>query len=478
MSRVLVFGATGYMGTHLVPRLAAAGHAVRAAARHPAALAGRGWEGVELFQADALKPETLGPALEGMDVAYYLVHSMAAGPQFDRIDRVAAQNFRDAAAASSVKRIIYLGGLQPGGDASTHLRSRKETGDILRQGPVPVTELRAGVIVGAGSAAFEVIRDLVFHLPLMVTPRWVRSRSQPIALADTLEYLVRLPRIPEAAGKIYDAGGPEILTYEDMMRQFGELVGRRPAVVPVPVLTPKLSSYWLEFVTAVPANIARALIEGLSHDVLANDADLRALIPLRLMTYREAVKAALDAERETAKPVKFVEGSPHFRRLRPDVAYYAKRAGASLSCRASPADVWAVVSRFGRDDDFLALSALWKIRGWMDSAVGGPGNRRLRVSEPLAEGDIIDYWRVVCVDPPRRLTLLAEMKLPGSGVLEFEVFPESSGPTRFSVTAYFHPAGAPGLIYWAAFKAVHNALFDSMARQIARRAEARSARRP
>jgi len=476
MSRVLVFGATGYMGTHLVPRLAAEGHAVRAAARHPAPLAGRGWEGVELFQADALKPDTLGPALEGMDVAYYLVHSMAAGPAFEGIDRTAAGNFRDAAAASSLKRIVYLGGLQPAGDASTHLRSRKETGDILRQGPVPVTELRAGVIVGPGSAAFEVIRDLVFHIPLMVTPRWVRSRSQPIALGDTLEYLVRIPGIAEAAGKIYDAGGPEILTYEDMMRQFGELVGRRPALLPVPVLTPRLSSYWLDFVTAVPTNIARALIEGLSHDVLADDRDLRELVPMRLMTYREAVKAALDAERETAKPVRFVEGSSHFRRQRPDVAYYAKRAGASLSCRASPEDVWAVVSRFGRDDDFLALSALWKIRGWIDSAVGGPGNRSPRVSDPLAEGDIIDYWRVVCVDPPRRLTLLAEMKLPGSGVLEFEIFSEAVGRTRFSVTAYFHPAGAPGLIYWTAFKAVHDVLFESMVRHIARRAEARSAR--
>ena len=295
MTNVLVFGASGYVGTNLVPRLVARGATVRAVARRRAALEARGWAGVELVQADALAPATLAPALAGIEVAYYLVHSMAAGRDFPRIDRAAAENFRDAAAEAGVRRIVYLGGLQPSGKASAHLASRGETGAILREGSVPVTEVRAGVIIGPGSAAFEVIRDLVFHLPAMVTPRWVRSRSQPIALDDVLEYLVRLPELPEAAGAIYDVGGPEVLTYEALMRQFGELVGRRPLIVPVPVLTPGLSSYWLNFVTAVPTNIARALIAGLEEDVLADDAPIRALIPLKLKTYREAAEAALAA---------------------------------------------------------------------------------------------------------------------------------------------------------------------------------------
>ncbi len=222
---------------------------VRAAARRRAALESRGWAGVELVAADALDPASLDRALAGIDIAYYLVHSMAAGADFPRIDREAAVHFRDAAARAGVKRIVYLGGLQPAQRASAHLASRGETGDLLREGAVPVTELRAGMIIGPGSAAFEVIRDLVFHLPGMVTPRWVRSRSQPIALADVLEYLARLPLLPDAAGRIYDAGGPEVLTYEELMRQFGALVGRHPVIVPVPVLTPQLSSYWLGLVT-------------------------------------------------------------------------------------------------------------------------------------------------------------------------------------------------------------------------------------
>ena len=297
MQRVLVFGASGYVGTHLVPCLAARGLTVRAAARRRSVLEARGWPDAELVQADALAPDTLGPALDGVDVAYYLVHSMAAGRDFPRLDREAAENFRDAAERAGIRRIVYLGGLQPVGEASTHLASRGETGAILRQGAVPVTEVRAGVIIGPGSAAFEVIRDLVFHLPAMVTPRWVHSRSQPIALDDVLEYLVRLPEIPEAEGAVYDVGGPEVLTYAQMMRQFGELVGRRPLILPVPLLTPQLSSHWLNLVTAVPTNVARALIDGLEHDVLADNAAIQALVPLPLKTYRDAAQAALDAER-------------------------------------------------------------------------------------------------------------------------------------------------------------------------------------
>ena len=270
MTRILILGASGYVGGHLAPRLAAEGFEVRAAARRIDALRARGWDGVECVPADALDPASLRDVLSDVDVAYYLVHSMASGGNFSDLDRRAAANFRDAAAAAGLKRIIYLGGIQPSSEASLHLASRLETGKVLRSGPVPVTELRAGIVVGPGSAAFEVIRDLVYHLPLMLAPRWVRSRSQPIALHDLLDYLVGLLRLEDdGASHVYDAVGPQTLSYGDLLRQFGEVVDRTVRIVPLPVLTPRLSSYWLDLVTAVPASIARPLIDGLKHDLIS-----------------------------------------------------------------------------------------------------------------------------------------------------------------------------------------------------------------
>ncbi len=470
--RILVLGASGYVGAHLVPFLAARGFVVRAAARRCEMLEARAWRGVDIVTADALDPASLDRALDGIDIAYYLVHSMAAGREFPRIDREAAASFRDAAKRAGVNRIVYLGGLQPAQTASTHLASRAETGAILRDGPVPVTEVRAGIIIGPGSAAFEVIRDLVFHLPVMVTPRWVRSRSQPIALEDALEYLARLPLIPDAAGGIYDVGGPEILTYEDLMRQFGALVGRRPLIVPVPVLTPQLSSYWLNFVTAVPTNVGRALIEGLEHDVLANDTAIRSLIPIELKTYRAAAAAALDAERTAETSGRWSEGSMLYRLNRPDFAFYAKRMRSEAVAAASAAAVWREIVSIGGNNGYYFLDALWRARGRIDELVGGTGLRRgRRDPHDLRVGDTIDFWRVVALDPGRRLALVAEMRLPGSASLEFELKSENARHTKIVLTAYFHPAGAPGLMYWHALAPAHVVIFHGLAKAIAARAE-------
>ena len=480
MPRVLVLGASGYVGTNLVPWLATRGFAVRAAARRREALEARGWQGVEIVTADALEPASLDQALAGIDIAYYLVHSMAAGAEFPRIDREAAANFRDAAARAGVRRIVYLGGLQPPGATSAHLASRGETGDVLRQGPVPVTELRAGMIIGPGSAAFEVIRDLVFHLPGMITPRWVRSRSQPIALDDVLAYLGRLPLIPEAAGGVYDAGGPEVLTYADLMRQFGALVGRHPLIVPVPVLSPRLSSYWLNLVTAVPTNVARALIEGLAHDVLADDTAIRALIPLDLKPYHVAAEIALAAERagegDAAPSGRWSEGSMLHRQNRPEFAFYAKQMHGEALAAASPAAVWREVVSIGGENGYYFLDVLWKVRAGFDAMLGGSGlSRGRRDPHDLAVGDAVDFWRVVALEPERRLTLVAEMKLPGSAVLEFEIRRHDDAHTRIVVTAYFHPAGAPGLVYWHALTPAHMVIFRGLANAIATRAAAAQA---
>ncbi|MCE3002324.1 MAG: SDR family oxidoreductase [Xanthomonadaceae bacterium] len=469
----LVFGASGYIGTNLVPRLRAHGFRVRAAARNPDPLEARDWPGVERIAADALDPSSLPAALAGVDVAFYLVHSMAAGRDFGRLDVEAAGHFARAAEAAGIRRIVYLGGLIPPDARSEHLLSRRASGDALRRGAVPVTEIRAGIIVGPGSAAWEVIRDLVYHLPLMLTPRWVRCRSSPIALDDLLEDLVGVARLPAAAGRIFDVGGPDYISYQSMMREFAALVGKRPWIVPVPVLTPEMSAYWLALVTAVPAPIARALIGGLRHDLPADDAPLRALLPRRLRGFRDAAQAALDAEREHTVAARWTEGAFAFRGRRPDHAFYAKRASGEAVSTASPAALWSVLLTMGGANAYFYGKALWRIREGADWLLGGPGLvRGRRHPTDLRIGDTIDWWTVMGVEPGRRLTLHFGLKAPGSGALEYEIEPAGGGAQRIRVTAYWHPRGFWGLLYWHAFAPAHAWLFAGMTREIARRAEA------
>ena len=445
---------------------------MRAVARQSRVLESRGWRGVELVEADALSPDTLAAALEGCGVAFYLVHSMAAGGNFGRLDRQAALNFAHAAARAGAQRIVYLGGLVPEGADSEHLMSRQESGDMLRSTHVPVAEIRAGIIVGAGSAAYEVMRDLVYHLPLMVAPKWVRSKSSPIALQNLLHYLLAVATEPAAAGRIFDAGGPELLTYEEMMLAFGEVVGRRPRIIRVPVLSPRLSSYWLGLVTSVPSSIARALIGGLKHDIPAHDAELRALVPQKLMTFREAVQAALESERQHQVAGRWTEGAFPHRAYRHDHSFYAKRASGAAETPATRAAVWSVVTALGGDNRYYTLNFLWWLRELMDWLVGGPGfTHGRRDPVDLRVGDAIDYWTVLALEPERRLTLHFGMKAPGSGILEFELEPLAGGGTRLTETAYWHPRGVWGLLYWYAMIPAHLFLFRMMTRAMAARAE-------
>ena len=471
MSRVLILGASGYVGSHLVPRLVDAGHTVRAAGRRRETLEAREWEGVEVVEADALVPGTLPEAFEGVDVVYYLVHSMASGSDFPERDRRAARNASRAAEEAGVSRIIYLGGLQPRGAASTHLASRRETGDVLRAGAVPVTEVRAGIVVGPGSAAFEVIRDLVYHLPVMVTPRWVRSLTQPIALDDLIEYLVRLPGSEPPGSHTYDVGGPEVVRYQDLLSRFARAVGRRLAIVPVSVLTPRLSSYWLDLVTAVPSSVARPLIDGLRHDLVVDpEADLHARIPIELRTYEQAVRDALEAERTARLPARWTEGSFAMRDNRADISFYSRGERVERTCDAAPQAVWDVVSAIGGRSGWYYANWLWSLRGLLDRLVGGVGRRRgRRHPTDVRLGDALDFWRVAGIEPGRRLTLLAEMKLPGIAILEFEVTPAGAG-ARIVTSAHFHPAGAAGLLYWYALWPVHKRIFAGLTDAIVDRA--------
>lgn len=473
---VLVVGASGYIGSHLVPALAKRGHRVRAAARSASVLTGRNWQDVECCDADVLKPESLEPATEGIDIAYYLVHSMGSGGDFEERDRVGARNFAMAASRAGVRRIIYLGGIQPPGDPSAHLQSRRETGDLLRASGVPVTEVRAGMVVGPGSAAFEVIRDLVNHLPIMTTPRWVRSRSQPIALGDLIEYLCAVAEVADTAGRTLDVGGPELLSYADLLRQFAEVTGKRRYIIPLPVLTPRLSSYWLDLVTSVPASVARPLIDGLRHDLPADDAEIRRLIPIPLRTYREAVVAALREERTAPLAVRWTEGALAFRGYNPDISFYSKGSQTKTTIGASAESVWELVASIGGNRGYYFADFLWRLRGLLDRIVGGVGMRRgRRHPRDIRSGDALDFWRVVEVEPGRRLTLVAEMKLPGAASLEFEVTADSPTSCTLTTAARFHPAGLPGLLYWYGLLPAHDLIFAGMPREIARRAERQKA---
>jgi uncharacterized protein YbjT (DUF2867 family) len=471
----LVFGASGYVGSNLVPHLCACGHRVRAAARSVAVLEARDWPDVELVEADALEPESLPAVLAGADVAYYLVHSMAAGGNFGALDLEAAAHFARAAAAAGLRRIVYLGGLVPADDAGEHIDSRRATGEVLREGSVPVTEVRAGIIIGPGSAAFEVMRDLTLNLPVMVTPRWVRATSPPIALHNLLVYLERVADLPNAADQVYDAGGPETCSYEDMMRAMATAAGKRPpTIIPVPVLSPGLSSYWLGLVTAVPANIARALIGGLKHNFSADDAALRELVPQHLLGVEAAITAALQQEREGATAARWTEGNFAIRGERHDVAFYAKHASGSAVTDASPEALWQVLCSIGGDTRYFAYNWLWTLREIMDWLVGGPGlTRGRRHPSELRLGDAVDYWTVVGLEPARRLTLHFGMRAPGAGVLEFEIAPLDSGETRITATAYWHPRGVWGLAYWYALVPAHLVVFKGMTRGICELAESR-----
>jgi uncharacterized protein YbjT (DUF2867 family)/uncharacterized protein YndB with AHSA1/START domain len=472
---VLVFGARGYVGTNLVARLLREGALIRATARKTEQLHARGWKAVEIVQADALVPASLPAALRGVDTAYYLAQAMGANDSVGTLDVHSAQNFARAAADAGVRCIIYPSRLIPADTDSPQLLARRAVGNELRKGPVPVIELRAGLIIGPASGAFEILRDLVLKLPVMVTPHWVHRKSTPIALDNLLEYLVLLPRVPEALGRTFDVGGPETLTYAEMMRSMAVILGRRPSVIfHAPVETPRLSARWLWLVTAVPISVADALISGLTHDLVADDAAIRRLVPQHLMTFEESVRAVLKAQDRHQVHARWTEGIYPTRSLRGEHAYYPKRAHGSTVTSASPETVWAVVKRIGGKNRYYGADLLWWLRETADWMLGGRGRHRgRRDPDELRVGDHVDSWTVVGVEPGRRLTMMMGMGNMGSGVLELDLEPQDGGGTRVTATAYWQPAGPSGLLYWWALFPAHLFIFDNMTRNICRLAEKR-----
>ncbi|MFJ7911998.1 SDR family oxidoreductase [Kitasatospora sp. NPDC096204] len=482
----LVTGASGYIGGRLVPELLARGHRVRCLVRNPARLRDQPWRAdVDIAAGDVSRPETLAAAFHGVDVAYYLVHSLGTGPAFEATDRAAARAFGAAAAAAGVTRIVYLGGLVPVGvpeaDLSPHLRSRAEVGRILRGSGVPTAELRAAVIIGSGSASFEMLRHLTERLPAMVTPRWVSTRIQPIAVRDVLRYLAGAAGLPPGVNRTFDIGGPDVLTYAQMMHRYARLAGlRRRLIVPVPVLTPRLSSHWVGLVTPVPNSIARPLVESLRHEVVCGEHDIARWVPdppEGLTGFDQAVTLALrrikDADVATRWSSASLPGAPSDP-LPTDPDW----AGGSLyqdvrerTVTASPAAVWRVIEGIGGDNGWYSFPLAWALRGWLDRLAGGVGLRRGRRDPArLRVGDSLDFWRVEEIQPGRLLRLRAEMRLPGLAWLELSVTPDGEHRTRYRQRALFHPHGLAGHAYWWSVAPFHTVVFGGMARNITERA--------
>jgi uncharacterized protein YbjT (DUF2867 family) len=474
---ILVTGATGYVGGRLVPRLLEAGHRVRVLARDPARLAGRPWLGqVEVVRGDVLAPETLAAAMQGVRVAYYLVHSMGDTEAFHERDLAAAGNFARAAREAGVSRILYLGGLgDPGGGLSDHLRSRQATGDRLRDAGVPVTEFRAAVIVGAGSLSFEMIRYLTERLPVMVCPRWVFRRIQPIAVADVLAYLTAALDVPESAGQVVEIGGADVLTYREMMLGYARLRGLRRWLFPVPVLTPRLSSHWVHWMTPIPASIARPLIEGLRNDVVVRDDSARRLFPgISPLSYQEALAQALArlerGEIETAwsDALATSQGDEPPVLLSTQEGMIVERR--QLSVPLPPLALFRSFCGLGGKRGWLYANWAWRLRGMVDRLAGGVGFRRgRRDPDSLRVGDALDFWRVEAVEEPTLLRLRAEMKVPGRAWLQFEARPAPEGSLLVQ-TAFFAPRGLLGHLYWYLLYPFHAAIFGNLVRRVAERA--------
>jgi uncharacterized protein YbjT (DUF2867 family)/uncharacterized protein YndB with AHSA1/START domain len=478
---ILVVGATGYVGGRLVPLLASRGYKVRAMGRSLDKLNCRPWARhpkVETVEADVLDRQAFARAAMGCSAAFYLVHSMIAAKKgYAGADRQGALNMAAVAAARGLRRIIYLGGLGDRDDhrISRHLRSRHEVEKILAAGPVPVTNLRAAMILGSGSASFEMLRYLVERLPVMTPPRWVNTPCQPIAIADVLDYLVASLESDATAGDTFDIGGPDIVTYRDLIRIYADEAGLVPRmVIPIPVLTPYLSAKWIHLVTPVPAAIAQPLAEGLATPVICRDDRIVELIPFNRTQVRAAIRMALDKTLGHQVDSCWYDAGELLPPAWASCGDADWAGGTLMTCgyrvriKADPDAVWEVVRMVGGDRGWFYADALWWLRGLLDRLAGGVGLRRgRRHPKELWVGDGVDFWRVLEVRQNRKLVLLAEMKMPGEATLTFEITPFADGTTQLTLLSRFLPQGIAGIVYWYGLYPFHEIIFFGMAKAMA-----------
>lgn len=480
---ILVTGTTGYVGGRLAPRLLDAGYRVRAVGRSADKIRCRPWgshPNLEIAQADAFDEPAMLRAAKGCGVAYYLIHSMRPGARdFAGADKRAAAIFARACALGDVERIIYLGGLgEESDELSEHLRSRLETARTLQAGPVPVTFLRAAMIIGSGSASFEILRYLADRLPVMVAPRWVRTKSQPIAISNVLGYLQGCLTEPRTAGRTFGVCGPTTCAYGDLFHIYCRAAGlRKRLIIPVPVLSPRLSSLWVNLITPVPAALARPLIEGLKNEACCAENEIRALIPQELLSCEEAIALATKKVRERQVETCWHDAghvNPPEWATCGDAPYAGGtvyECGYKVRVRATPEELFEPVRRIGGERGWYFGDLLWGLRGFMDTLVGGVGaDRGRRSPEELRVGDAVDFFRVLALDPPGRLLLAAEMRVPGEAVLEFTLIPVKEGDapeTELRMNARFVPRGLLGLAYWWSVYPLHGLVFGGMLRRIA-----------
>ena len=476
---ILVTGATGYVGGRLVPRLLQAGYRVRVLVRDPKRLEGRFWlNNVNVVKGDVYKPDSLDEAMSGVYAAYYLIHSMSGSDDFHQLDLIGSRNFGQIANKTGVQRIIYLGGLgDPQSSLSNHLRSRQQTGDELRNSGVSVTEFRAAVIVGSGSLSFEMIRYLTERVPLMICPRWVFTRIQPISIDDVLDYLVQSLQVDASRDKIIEIGGSDVQTYGDMMLIYANVRGLRRYLIPVPVLTPRLSSYWVHWVTPIPAKIARPLIEGLKNEVIVRSDIAALLFPnIKPIGYEAAVRLALqNLESDIVETVWHDALASSLGQIPP--VYLTTEQGLIIERREYPVKapiekVFTTICGLGGERGWLYFDVAWKLRGALDRIIGGVGMRRgRRHPDEVRVGDAIDFWRVEALVPDRLLRLRAEMIVPGKAWLQFEVVPQSDSETTIIQTAFFEPKGLLGVMYWYGLYPIHALIFAGMIKQIAEKSQ-------
>jgi uncharacterized protein YbjT (DUF2867 family) len=481
--RVLVLGATGYLGGRLVPRLLAGGYRVRTLSRSRERVEALPWAAeVDIETGDASDPDAMRKAVQGVDVIYYLVHSMSSGSRFQQLDREIAHTVAECAAEAGVGRIVYLGGLHPEDEElSAHLASRKEVGDILLASGVPTAVLQAGVVIGSGSASFEMIRHLTDVLPGMPAPRWVRNVIQPIAVRDVLYYLLAAARLPAELNRTIDIGGPDVLRYGEMMHGYAHEAGlRQRVIVSLPVLTPKLASYWVGLVTPVPRQIAMPLVESLQHDCVMREHAVDEIIPAPpggLTGYRESVRLALGRIEIDEVETSWVDSSVGRAPSEPmpsDPDWTGRTVFTDTRTRRTSADpeaVWEVITQIGGANGWYSASVLWALRGWYDRLTGGVGLQRgRRSSTQLMVGDAVDVWRVERADPCELLRLRAEMRVPGNAWLELGI-DRTEEETVYRQRAVFFPRGLMGRLYWLSMLPFHGLIFSGMVNRIVSQAE-------